>query len=279
MATTLSFDSNFDLSLPFIVYGGSFRGRVVRLAATATEILARHNDPAPVGALLAEAMAAAVGLSTGLKYDGVFTLQIQSDGPVHMLVTDVTCDGGLRGCAKFDHDRLVSALRRKRPDGFNIRTLGTGHLAFTVDQGPDTERYQGIVELTEGSLVDAVHHYFHQSEQLDSALQNCSEEQRNGAGRCLDCRRGGAAAHARRGRGKRSGHDSGGKRRCVADRRHSFGESQRCRTSRSGAQTVAAASASLRDHGRRSSFAACGSCRMPLFAGTEHPCACFVSIK
>jgi molecular chaperone Hsp33 len=89
-----------------------------------------------------------------------------------MLVADVTSDGDLRGCAKFDSDALQAEMNRVKPGGFEPHLLGPGgHLAFTVDQGPDTERYQGIVELTGESLAEAVHHYFRQSEQLESALK------------------------------------------------------------------------------------------------------------
>ena len=160
-----------DVCIPFLINGGAFRGRVVRLTAATTEILRRHGDPDPVGALLAEALVAAAALAAGLKFEGVFTLQIQSDGPVHMLVADVTTDGRLRGCAKFDAIRLEAELGRARPAGLGPHLLGGGHLAFTVDQGPDTERYQGIVELSGGGLADSIHHYFRQSEQLDSALK------------------------------------------------------------------------------------------------------------
>ena len=161
-----------DICLPFALGGGVLRGRLVRLTATVTEILNRHDDPAPVGAVLAEAMAAAVALAGGLKYAGVFTLQIQSKGPVQMLVADVTSAGELRGCVKFDQDQLTAELSRPRPEGFSPHLLSAGgHLAFTVDQGPDTQRFQGIVELTGETLTDAIHHYFRQSEQLESALK------------------------------------------------------------------------------------------------------------
>ena len=161
-----------DVCLPFIVNGGAFRGRLVRLTAAATDILERHKDPEPVSMLLAEAMAAAVALAGGLKYTGVFTLQIQSKGPVHMLVADITSDGDLRGCAKFDDTAVAAEVARVSAGGKLPHLVGAGgHLAFTVDQGPDTERYQGIVELSGESLADAVHHYFRQSEQLESALK------------------------------------------------------------------------------------------------------------
>jgi len=49
--------------------------------------------------------------------------------------------------------------------------LGAGYLAFTVDQGPDTDRYQGIVELAGATLADCAHQYFRQSQQLDAAVK------------------------------------------------------------------------------------------------------------
>ena len=174
MSSGASFGANpaADVSLPFLVNGGAFRGRLVRLTAATTEILGRHNDPEPVSILLAEAMVAAVALAGGLKYAGVFSLQVQGKGPVHMLVTDVTSGGNLRGCAKYDADAVAAEMARVRADGFMPHLIGPGgHLAFTVDQGPDTERYQGIVELSGESLAESVHHYFRQSEQLESALK------------------------------------------------------------------------------------------------------------
>ena len=40
-----------------------------------------------------------------------------------------------------------------------------------MDQGPDTERYQGIVELAGETLEDCARAYFEQSEQLDTAIE------------------------------------------------------------------------------------------------------------
>ncbi len=162
-----SHDSANDLCLPFVVDNGAFRGRLVRLTRTVTEIIEAHKDPEPVGKLLAEAMVAAVSLAGGLKYDGVFTLQVQGTGPVHTLVADVTSGGDVRACATFDGKSVAAELARSNP-----HLLGPGgHLAFTVDQGAHTERFQGIVELSGESITEAVHTYFRQSEQIDSALK------------------------------------------------------------------------------------------------------------
>jgi molecular chaperone Hsp33 len=115
---------------------------------------------------------AAIALASGLKYTGIFTLQIQGKGPVHTLVTDVTSDGDVRACAKFDAGNLSSELARPRAEGSLPQLLGPdAKLSFTVDQGPDTERYQGIVELAGESLAEGIHHYFRQSEQLESAIK------------------------------------------------------------------------------------------------------------
>ena len=159
-----------DFCQPFVLAHGAFRGRFVRLTDSVTTIVERHSDPEVVSELLCEAMVAAVALAGGIKYDGVFTLQAQGKGPVHTLVADVTSAGQLRAWAKFEATKLSAAIAQGRPQHLAAHMLGEGHLAFTVDQGPDTERYQGVVELIAGSIADSVHNYFRQSEQLASAL-------------------------------------------------------------------------------------------------------------
>ncbi len=161
---------SFDVCQTFVVAGGAFRGRLVRLSSSVTEIVERHKDPDVVSELLCEALVSAVALAAGIKYDGVFTLQAQGNGPVHTLVADITSEGHLRGCAKFDEDKLDVAMMRGKPEHLAPHLLGTGHLAFTVDQGPDTERYQGIVELSGTNIAESVHNYFRQSEQIASAM-------------------------------------------------------------------------------------------------------------
>jgi molecular chaperone Hsp33 len=153
-----------DLVLPFLIGAGAIRGRVVRLSAALDEVLAGHAYPPVVAERLAETLALVTVLAGGLKFDGIFTLQIQADGPIPLVVADVTSDGDLRGYARYDTDRLAAAA-----PGVPC-TLGKGFLAFTVDQGPDTDRYQGIVDLAGDTLAQCALRYFAQSEQLDTAL-------------------------------------------------------------------------------------------------------------
>jgi len=123
---------------------------------------------------LAEAMVLCAALATSLKYDGIFTLQISGDGPIRLLVTDLTTDGALRGYAQFDSWKLAVALgagNHEAPEGYVPKLFGHGRLAFTVDQGQHTERYQGVVPLEGATLADCAHTYFRQSEQLPTGIK------------------------------------------------------------------------------------------------------------
>jgi len=155
-----------DIVQPFQIDASALRGRLVRLGGLLDEILGKHAYPAPVAQMLGETIVLAVTLSAMLKYDGIFTLQTKGDGPVGLMVADVTSTGDIRGYAQFDADRLPDGTGGTVPD-----LLGKGYLAFTVDQGDHTERYQGIVELTGDTMTECAQHYFRQSEQLDTGLK------------------------------------------------------------------------------------------------------------
>lgn len=159
-----------DLIQPFQIESFPLRGRLVRLGPTIDAILSRHDYPEPVANLLGETIALAALLASAMKFDGIFTLQTKGDGPVNLLVADVMSTGDIRGYAGYDEDKLQAAL--DGPVSAPVpMLLGAGYLAFTVDQGRHTERYQGIVELTGGTMAECVHYYFRQSEQLDAAIQ------------------------------------------------------------------------------------------------------------
>jgi molecular chaperone Hsp33 len=166
--------SEGDQALPFQLDALGVRGRLVRLGPTLDAIIERHGYPLAVARPLAEAMVLCACLATSLKYDGIFTLQISGDGPIRLLVTDLTTDGALRGYAQFDSSKLAVALgagNHDAPDGYVPKLFGRGRLAFTVDQGQHTERYQGVVPLEGATLADCAHTYFRQSEQLPTGIK------------------------------------------------------------------------------------------------------------
>jgi molecular chaperone Hsp33 len=162
-----------DLVQPFRIGPFALRGRLVRLGPALDHILSRHAYPEPVAVMLGEAIALAVVLAGALKYDGVFTLQTKGDGPIRMIVADVATDGAVRGYAQYDEGKLgaVVPTTEMQPGGSVPRLLGKGYIAFTVDQGEDTDRYQGIVELAGATLADCAQHYFRQSEQIQAGIK------------------------------------------------------------------------------------------------------------
>ena len=162
----------------FQLENANIRGRIVRLGGVLDEILGAHNYPLPIAHLVAETITLSLELSSMLKYDGIFTLQAQGDGAIKMLVSDVTSEGVVRACASYDDDRFqsargnIAALKTTESSQNHLaQYLGKGHMAFTVDQGKHSERYQGIVELKGASMVDCVQHYFTQSEQIGTGIK------------------------------------------------------------------------------------------------------------
>jgi molecular chaperone Hsp33 len=169
-----------DTILPFQVEALDLRGRVVRFGPAIDTILSRHRYPAPVAKLLGEATVLTVLLGSTLKFEGRFILQTQSDGPVRMLVIDYTTPGKIRACARFDAARVAAAIAEHAADAGAL--LGRGHMAMTIDQGPDTARYQGIVALEGKDLEHAAHEYFLRSEQIPTRVRLAvAEELRAGA--------------------------------------------------------------------------------------------------
>ena len=179
-----------DAVLPFEVSSLDLRGRVVRLGAVVDEILEKHAYPQPVAKLLGEALVLTVMLGSALKIEGRFILQTQSDGPVRMLVVDFMAPNKVRACARFDKERVTAAIAEGRTDAGGL--LGDGHLAMTIDQGPDMSRYQGLVALNGGNLEDAAHEYFLRSEQIPTRVRLAVAEE-------LRAREGGATHRWRAG--------------------------------------------------------------------------------
>jgi len=155
------------------------RGRLVRLGPRADALLTRHPNPPVVTRLAAEALALVAALATALKFRGSFSLQAKGDGPVPILVADCTEAGPLRFYARSDASRL-DALLASEPAPDAAALLGAGYLAFTVDQGQDTDRYQGIVQIEGSSLADMALHYFATSEQMPCALRLAAGETEDG---------------------------------------------------------------------------------------------------
>ncbi len=154
--------STDDAIVPFQVGAAAVRGRIVRLGGAIDEILAAHQFPDAVSELLGEAACAVSMMGAALKFNGKLIFQAQGDGPVGIIVADYTAGGALRATATLQGEivsRGAAAL------------LGDGHVALTIDQGPDMERYQGVTPLEGDTLADAAAAYFDQSEQIPTMMK------------------------------------------------------------------------------------------------------------
>jgi molecular chaperone Hsp33 len=157
---------NDNLARPFQLEQTALRGRVVRLGALVDRVLTRHDYPEPVSRLLGELFVLAATLAGGLKFNGTFSLQVRSAGPVSLMIADCTNDGAMRGYAKYDAGRVAALPAPSTQD-----LLGDGQLALTVDQREQGQAWQGIVELAGPTLTECMQAYFRQSEQLKTGLK------------------------------------------------------------------------------------------------------------
>ncbi|MCX5616560.1 Hsp33 family molecular chaperone HslO [Bombella sp. TMW 2.2559] len=150
---------------PFHLGHVPVRGRLITLGPLAGAILSRHAElPEQVRLLGGQALALVAAMSTALKFKGSFSLQVKGDGPVSLFLADCTDAGELRFTARMAEDH-ATPLPEDAPG-----LLGKGYMAFTVDQGPNTELYQGIVGLEGKDLAEMAVHYFQTSEQHDCAI-------------------------------------------------------------------------------------------------------------
>ena len=155
--------------LPFHLPGLGVRGRLIRLGPLADALLTRHDHRPDVTRLAGKALALAAGLATALKFRGSFSIQAKGDGPVSMLLADCTDVGALRGYARVDGEALAALPDNGAPS--DAALLGDGYLAFTVDQGTDADRHQGIVAIEGADLADMAEHYFRTSEQMPCMIR------------------------------------------------------------------------------------------------------------
>ncbi len=158
-----------DYVLPFQIETSGARGRLVRMGPAISAILGKHDYPQAVSELLGEAMTLTAMLGASLKFEGKFILQTSSQGPVNFLVAHYYAPGNLRGYASFDESAFETGAAGSRSQTACL--LGEGHMAMTIDQGPEMERYQGVVPLEGATIAEAADLYFRQSEQLPTFIK------------------------------------------------------------------------------------------------------------
>lgn len=146
------------------------RVQIVDLHATWQEAQSHQSYPQPVKTLLGELVAAAALLAGNLKLDGSLILQMHGDGPISLLVVECRGDLSLRATVKLRSEHPV-------PQDGSLQSLlnpgGKGRFTVVLDPReklPGQQAYQGVVPLEGDTVAEALEHYMHASEQLDTRL-------------------------------------------------------------------------------------------------------------
>jgi len=162
-----------DTVLPFQLDNADIRGRLARIDGVLDKVLSQHNYPAPIEALVAEAVLLTAMIGQTMKLRWRLSLQVRGSGPARLIATDYyapTAEGEparIRAYASYDSDTLDM-----NADPFD--QIGQGYFAIIIDQGQDMQPYQGITPISGGSLSSCAETYFAQSEQLPTRFATSS---------------------------------------------------------------------------------------------------------
>lgn len=145
----------------FLFENSNIRGHFIHLSQSYLAVRERYDYPPIVAQQLGQALAASSLLGATIKLKGALILQIQSTGPINMLVAQCNHERQIRGLARWQAEPSTETL---------AKIYGNGRIVITIDNDLSDERYQGIVGLEGESLASALETYFARSEQLETRL-------------------------------------------------------------------------------------------------------------
>jgi molecular chaperone Hsp33 len=155
----------------FIFERYPIRGHLVHLDAAWRALIEHRDYPAAIRDALGEAVAASLLLAATIKFEGVLSLQMQGDGPVHLLLAQCTGGLGVRGLARYrDTGNAAAGADAEFGAGGIGDLIGAGNLTVTLETDDGAQRYQGIVPLSGQFLAESLQSYFENSEQLPTRL-------------------------------------------------------------------------------------------------------------
>lgn len=164
-----------DICFGFAFAGAPVRGQIVSLGpATCDEIISRHDLPDIIARLLGETLVFASISGSSLKFDGKLIVEIRKehgrdDLPVEFIVAEFSTQNTLRGMAKINEAAFEALIARDSAP--NLKSLfGDGFLLITLDQGNNSERYQGQTALDGENLSKVFENYFINSEQIPTRI-------------------------------------------------------------------------------------------------------------
>jgi molecular chaperone Hsp33 len=158
------------------------RGHLVHLDAAWRALIEHRDYPGSIREVLGEAVAASLLLAATIKFEGVLSLQMRGDGPVHLILAQCTGGLGVRGLARYrETDASGAAAGAEAGAGAEADAIGSGmariadligagNLTVTLETDGGAQRYQGIVPIVGQRLAESLQVYFENSEQLPTRL-------------------------------------------------------------------------------------------------------------
>ena len=151
----------------FIFEDTDIRGNYVKLNHTIEEATQHQALPQNIHIALGELMIASSLLASTLKLDGSLTLQIQTNGPLKLLIAECNENLGIRGTVKWN-----GPIESIAP----IDLIKEGHFIITLIQKNAKTPYQGIVPMEGNSISELLENYMLRSEQIQTKLWIHSQE-------------------------------------------------------------------------------------------------------
>ena len=151
----------------FIFEDTDIRGNYVKLNHTIEEATQHQALPQNIHIALGELMIASSLLASTLKLDGSLTLQIQTNGPLKLLIAECNENLGIRGTVKWN-----GPIESIAP----IDLTKEGHFIITLIQKNAKTPYQGIVPMEGNSISELLENYMLRSEQIQTKLWIHSQE-------------------------------------------------------------------------------------------------------
>lgn len=157
-----------DKVLHFILGDNMARGRIIRLQASYIEALKNHNYPQKINELLGHVSCLGILLTSSVKEEGLFTLQLQAqeEALLRLVVAEMTGHNSYRLTARFDESHRKEIEKSKKlADLFGKNGL----MIFTSDLLKG-ERYQGVTPLDKENLAKAATMWLATSDQVESLI-------------------------------------------------------------------------------------------------------------
>ena len=150
----------------FLLEDAQVRGCVLNATRLVNEMRANHQLGILESLALGHAAIGALLCSNQLKGEDRFVLSMECEGPLQGFAVECSAEGQVRGYLKVDQIPLSAPL-----ESFDLSPfIGHGHLAVTKILQNAKEPFTGTVELKHGSIARDLAHYFHSSEQIQTAL-------------------------------------------------------------------------------------------------------------